>query len=576
MSAILLALGERVRLLLRLPAPSGARPAVDFVLGSWALGIAVLVTGIAGGFRPVPLFAVVALATFAGRFRALPQLARRLVAPGLAALPLLPLALAAPFFYDSWVYHLGLPWQALQDHALRAHPGNLFSTFPPLAQLIYAAPLAAGAVRAAGLIHLIGYLCGCAAVSSIARRLGAGRAASILAGVTVLYLPSAMLVPALPAAEAWMLSATTASVALALFGRPVRAAAAVSGLAAGVACAARLQGVSWAIVAGAILALRSAWRAPRALAAFALAVMVGAVPWWLKNTLLLGDPFAPIGWHRAGVETLWRDASSHMNLATGPADLLSRVAGALGDTGQLVLPLLVVGLAAFLVERGRPKLVVVGAGLATWIFWSLSGALGRFLTPTIALLLAGIAASGRRGAARFVGVATIAAVLGWGVWNTSSQWVSLGGIAVAGEATAIYAANVGSDPSPAFRACENLPPDARLLLVGEPRGFLLPRPFETTSQHDPSPLAQMLERNVEATQVLSDLRNLGFTHILINLRELSRLGPSYPVLPWSSPEGHDRFVELTRLLGKPVIREHDVEVYALGGPTPEAATPTTH
>ncbi len=225
LGVILLALGERVRRLLRLPVPPGVRPAVAFAFGSWLLGVAVLAAGLAGGFHPVPLLLLTSLAAVVGRFRALPSLARRLRNPAIAALPLLPVAVAPPFFYDSWVYHLGLPWQALQDHALRAHPGDLFSTFPPLAQLIYAVPLSAGALRAPGLIHLVGYLTGSAAVSSIARRLGAGRSASILAGAAVLYLPGARLVPALPAAEAWSLSAITASVALALCGRPALAQA---------------------------------------------------------------------------------------------------------------------------------------------------------------------------------------------------------------------------------------------------------------------------------------------------------------------------------------------------------------
>lgn len=564
--AILLALGERVRCLLRLPVPPGVRPAVAFAFGSWLLGVAVLAAGLAGGFRPVPLLLLTGLAAVVGRFRALPYLARQLGNQAIAALPLLPVAVAPPFFYDSWVYHLGLPWQALQDHALRAHPGDLFSTFPPLAQLIYAVPLAAGALRAPGLIHLVGYLTGSAAVSSIARRLGAGRSASILAGAAVLYLPGAMLVPALPAAEAWSLSAITASVALALCGRPARAGAVGPGLAAGVACAARLQGVSWAILAGLVLAARSFRLAPRALATFALAVLVGAAPWWVKNAFLLGDPFAPIGWHRKGVETLWRDAASHMNLATGPADLLSRLAGALSGSGRLVLPLVLVGLAACLIERRNAKLLVLGTGVASWVGWSLTGALDRFLTPTIALLLAVVAASGRRGLGRMFSVATIAAVLGWGIWNATTMWSAIGGLSVAGEAPAVYAATVISDPSPAFRACASLSPDARLLLVCEPRGFLLPRPFDTTSQHDPCVLAAMLERTAPATDAIDELRRLGFTHLLVNSRELNRLGPNYPVLPWSSAEGRDRFIELTQLLGKPVVMEDDVVVYALGDP----------
>ncbi len=576
MGAILLALGERARRLLRLPVPPGLRPAAAFVLGSGAFGLAVLGAGLVGGFRPLPLFVLTALAAAAGRWRALPRLVRRLLGPGAVALPLLPVALAPPFFYDSWVYHLGLPWQALQDHSLLAHTGNLFSTFPPLAQLIYAVPLAAGATRATGWIHLIGYLTASAAVASVARRLGASRPAAFLAGAAVLYLPTAMLVPALPAAEAWAVSAVTVAVGLALAGRPIHAGAVGAGLAAGVACAARLQGVPWAVLVALILAVRStglatrrsAWLAPRVLGTFGLAVAAGAAPWWAKNALLLGDPFAPIGWHRAGIETLWRDASSHINLAAGPADLLARAAGSLGITELLVLPLLVVGLVAFWMERRTATLLVLGTGAAGWIAWSLTGALGRLLTPSLALLV-GAAAAGRRGAGRALSVAVLGGVLGWGAWEAWTMSSEIGGWSVAGEARAVYAAMVVSDPSPAFRACGTLPPDARLLLVCEPRGFLLPRAFETTSQHDPTALAAALERNASAAGAVDEMRGLGFTHLLINVSEMRRLGATYPVLPWSTPEGQRRFVELTRLLGKPVVLEGDVVVYALSGGAPE-------
>ncbi len=33
----------------------------------------------------------------------------------------------------------------------------------------------------------------------------------------------------------------------------------------------------------------------------------GSAPWWVKNLVLLGAPFAPVGWHREGLDTLWRD-----------------------------------------------------------------------------------------------------------------------------------------------------------------------------------------------------------------------------------------------------------------------------
>ena len=579
--AILMALGERLRVLLHLPVPRGLAPATAFALGSGAFGLSVLGAGALGGFRAAPLLVVTALAAVAGRWAALPRLARPLIGPVAMALPIWAVALAPPFFYDSWVYHLGLPWQALKDGALRAHPGNLFSTFPPLAQLIYAVPLSVGVTRAAGWIHLVGYAAACSAVTALARRLGASGPVSFLAGAAILYLPTAPLVPGFPAAEAWAVCAIVASVGLALAARPLRAACVAAGLVSGVACAARLQGAPWTLPVALILAVRIASvKRPGALrlaigglALFGLSVAVGAAPWWVKNAALLGDPLAPIGWHRAGIETLWRDASSHLQLASGPSDLLARVAGAMRARSLLVLPLLLVGLIVFWRVRRTATLLALGSGTFGLVAWSLTGALDRFLTPALALLIAAASGGGGRAGWRGLSAAIVLGLLGWGAWTTLVMESALGGVSLLGTAPAVYAATVVSDPSPAFRACEGLPVDAKLLLVAEPRGFLVPRAFETTSQHDRPMLADLLARVTSPDAAVKSLLDQGFTHVLVNVPEMRRLGGSYPVLPWSSSEGQRRFVELARSLGKPVVLEGEVAVYALRGDSPGSPRP---
>ena len=283
LTGILLALGERIRVLLRLPCRPSLRPAVAWLLGSFSLGTGVLLLGLAGAWRPWPLVGWLVVAGVLGRWSRLPALSRQLGPFLLGALPLLPVALAPPFFYDAWVYHLGLPWQALQDGALTGHPGNLFSTFPPLAQLIYAIPLSAGALRAPAVVHLMGFCVAAAAAAGLARGLGAHRVPASLAGIALLYLPTAPIAAGFPAAEAWTVAGIVTALALALFGR----SSALAGWTSGIACAARLQGLPWVALCGAVCALR-ARKIPSALGRFTAAAAVGALPWWLKNGLLLG------------------------------------------------------------------------------------------------------------------------------------------------------------------------------------------------------------------------------------------------------------------------------------------------
>ena len=60
-----------------------------------------------------------------------------------------------------------LIWQALASGELEAHPGNLFASFPPLAQMLYAVPLAIESMRAPALVHLIGFCVAARAAGSL-------------------------------------------------------------------------------------------------------------------------------------------------------------------------------------------------------------------------------------------------------------------------------------------------------------------------------------------------------------------------------------------------------------------------
>ena len=567
LTAILLAAGERVRRLLRMPCPPSLRPALTWGLGSWSVGMVVLLLGLLGLLEPAPLLAVVAVAAALGRWSGLLASAKKGLWFALCGFPLIVVALAPPFFYDAWVYHLGLPWQALQDGAIRAHPGNLFSTFPPMAQLIYMLPLAVGAVRAPALIHLLGYCTASVTAQGLANRLGASRAPAFLAGLCVLYLPVAPLIAGFPAAEAWTVSGVLASVALALTARAGPKSGLAAGWMVGVAAAARIQGLSWVVMFAPLVAARR--RRPGAsLAAFAMAAAIGAAPWWLKNALLLHDPFAPLGWHGEGIGTLWRDANSNLHLASNVSDLARRALASLLERAWLLVPLLAAALLATVIRKRLPLLLLVAAASAGVLAWSLTGALPRFLVPALALLLTA-AVSGRWRMGVLGSLGAIGLTLVTGLAAALGMFRQLGGFSVVGPPSVVYPALVVSDPYPGFLACAGLPEGARVLLVAEPRGFLFPRRFETSSQHDRSALATLLrtQASPEAIRVL--LVRMGFTHLLVHVAEIRRLGRDYPVAPWTDPGSRSAFVALTRQLEPPVVLSGEMVVYALNAKSAE-------
>ena len=559
-AAALIALGARLRRLARFALSPGLQIPVDLVLGAWALGIAVLAVGLVGLLRPWVMVVIAVAVSAAGRWGAWRSV--RSAAPALiGGAVTLPVAVAPPFFYDALVYHLGLPWQALLEGGFRAHPESVFAAFPPLAQLIYSVPLAAGAERVPAMLHWASMVAAGVALRALARQLGAGRRLADLAGLAVPLLPGLALVPGLPAAEGWTLAALVSATALVLGRQPAGQGWLIGGL-LGVAVAARLQGLPWALALGLIaVARRRRW------SVFAgqmtLGTVVGSAPWWLKNLVLLGQPLAPLGWDRPGLETLWRDAGSHLDLLGRPAALLGLVGPALVSHLPYLLPLL---LAAGLAAAGGRRATRWTLGLALFglAAWSVTGTLPRFLAPSAALLVA-VAAGGHTRLRRLAGWLAVGATAGIGLSLNLGQLAALDlGRAFARPAAEVQAELVVHDPLPAFRAAAALPHDSRALLVGEARGFSFPRRFVAPSQHDPSPLRELLGRDAPPAETCRALERAGFTHLVVNWRELDRLAPDYPVAPWADEEGYRRWRLLLAALGPPVLRVAGVTVHTVG------------
>jgi len=588
---VLASAGSRARRIARLPVGVDLRLSIDFLLGSWIFAMAALLCGLAGEFRPAPLLLCGGVLAVLGRWRARGWRLASILPPLAAAAVLVPVALAPPFFHDALVYHLGLPWQALKEGRLSPHAEDLFASFPPLAQLVFAGPLAAGCDRVPALLHLAAFLVAGAAIEALALRLDAPPTLARLAGAALPVLPALALVPGLPAAEGWTLVPLLAGLAVAIEGRGSRlprpgphgsgatdrprddgdpadrGRAVLAGFLAGVASAARLQGIPWA---GIIIAVAT-WRARRRLRGAVLAAcacLVGSAPWWLKNLVLLHDPLAPLLWRREGIETLWRDASSLGLREAGMAGWLQALPPVLLPHLAYLGPLALSALLGVLVRRDGRLWLLGCAAILGIVAWSLTGSLPRFLAPTLALLLVLAAAAGHGGRARFLAAAlAIGTCVLLGLAFTFGQVERRGGAGLALSRPEAWRSDlVINNPAPAYAAARDLPPDAHVLFVGETRGFAFPRRFTASSQHDVSPLRDPIESLPSADRVRDRLVASGFTHLLVNRGELLRLSRRYPVAPWRSPAGQERFQELLSLLTPPVLVQGEIAVFALARP----------
>jgi hypothetical protein len=85
----------------------------------------------------------------------------------------------------------------------------------------------------------------------------------------------------------------------------------------------------------------------------------------------------------------------------------------------------------------------------------------------------------------------------------------------------------------------SLPPDARILLVADGRIGLLPRPALASSAYDRPDMARFLERADSTAELNSMLA--GFTHVVVNYREMERFRRNYRFAERFAPGDWQRF-----------------------------------
>jgi len=570
MIAVLTASGARIRHVLRLPTPPVDRWATDLIIGAGLSSLWILALGLFGLLQLPMITGGLVLQATIGRWRGNGRPIIPLLIAVAAGLPHVMVAAGPPHFYDAMVYHLGLPWQALLEGGFKAHPEDLFSAFPPLAQMIAIPPLSLDLFRIPGIMHCWAWISAAVAAGGLSRRLGGSRTAGGLVTAAAMLLPVTPLVPGFPAAEGWFLAALIPAIGWALTRHHRKSTLVGSMLLLGLATATRIQGLVWIPI---LLGLPLFTHRDRTFIVRGLPLlMIGSAPWWFKNLVLLGDPLAPVFWNREGIETLWRDGAALMKTGLSPLGLVGRLPGLLFHLGPMIPVILVVSVSgAVFVRRNRP---IVGAALLGMAAWTATGALPRFFAPTLLLLIIAASNLGRSRTARVASFVLVGCSLTVGL-VVQRNWLDvIHPLDLLGKDFVETAPRVA--PNPPFEAFRDLdgilPREAKILLVGEPRVFGVPREVIAPSQHDVSPLRNLCEGNKPATGFAEDLNRQGITHLIINDGELARLEETYPVTPWKTIRGEGRWWAFIRLLGPPLYRNGIIRTYELpNGPTQDHA-----
>ncbi len=595
-------------------------------LGLGAISLLVLLLGIVGALHPLLWKALLCACAAAGLIRARKLLVgepleketggnashRRLSDSWaylwLPACPFLVLALLAAsnapgfiwqeegFGYDVLEYHLQLPKEYLDAGGISYVPHNVYANFPAnvemqylLAMIVHGNTPDIGTV--ANMIHLM------LAVLAVCAAWVAGREWSPQAGVigavamaTVGWLPY---LSGLAYVENGMLffGVLATAALLQAFKRQTdttgshRRWLALAGVMAGFACGCKYTALPMIAFPLGLSALMLRGRSVTGRIAdgllFGMATMVTFSPWLIKNQVMTGNPVFPLmntvfnaspqGWGSDETELwnaghtlqpdeqtaanrmrlLWQHVLNDEHQRFGPAIFLIAIAGVfarrLSRVDAVLLLMLLVQLAVWL--------------LATHLYARFAVVM---LIP-LALLAARSVDNGLRSLRRTIVVTLLVAGSVVNIAFASQLHIqeSQGGA----PASLMYEGKVSGFEYLGL-VNHDLPPNARILLVGEARGFYFQREIDYCVAFNRNPFFELLLAEDSAHDVLAWLREQGYTHVLVHWGEIGRVAASYGLSPeidqleiwtwfdrlanaglirihgWPPPGKHFRFVDL--------------------------------
>ena len=368
----------------------------------------------------------------------------------------------------------------------------------------------------------------------------------------------------------------------------------VAGLFAGLACGCKytaLPMIALPLGLGVLLVPES--KMPRRLVnvlVFAVAVLAAFSPWLIKNQMMTGNPVFPLangvfdasppGW---GEEESARWDRGHRALPTERA-VVAKL-GALwrhvpNDRYQRFGPV-ILGL-GFIGLWGRPRqrtdlilAVILIVQLMVWLFATHLYARFAVVLLIPLALLAGRAPPGT-GDLNRLRLVVVVIILG-GVWNFAyaarlHRAESPGGA----PAALIYE---GEPAGEAYYRVVNreLPPEARVLLVGDARAFYFQREVDYCVVFNRNPFAEAVRVAQSEGTTVDWLRRSGYTHVLVNWPEVNRLRRSYGFAPEITPELFTRLcrhgLSIRREFAHPDFRGEYVTLYHVAPSPPGGALP---
>lgn len=494
-------------------------------------------------------------------------------------------------FYDSLNYFLGMPHFWLFQHGITDYPTHLLSGYFHGGSLFYMYAFLLGGTEGAKILSV--FVLGFNALFAFGWvKEKAGVLAGVTAAVAVTTFPLIYL-------NAWAARVDGLSTFIALLfffclekacmGEPEKCRGAWMGTAAlfaGLALSIKPTAIV-GILAAFMGVLLQGWtflfRRKSLWLAFPGFILLETGPWLLKNAVFTANPFFPyaISWMGGrsfplvGYDRLLGENRQFLPMDHGFLSLLTlpwRLTMPQAGDGQWIGPLFLAFLPALFFLQTKDlslkfltKTVLLGFVLGLYLSHML-----RFVMPffVLCLLLFSVfffVQKGTRWKTLWITSVLASAILFFGNYlDLSAAHYGGSGIWRGLETRQEYLdQELPNSYEPLARwTDENLPQDARLLIVGDSRGVYYERPYFAQSVFDEPFFARAARRAKDAGEISRQLRQLGVTHLAVNIPEGLRVSKEYHQYELS-PEEWERLDDFFRSGLKPIYWRNFQGVYEI-------------
>ncbi len=487
------------------------------------------------------------------------------------------MAFVPELFYDSLVYHLGLPQMYVNEGRLIDTPNVYFSRFPMFMHMLYVLAVGLDGSAMAKLFNTTVVFTGMGTLLALARRLEWARAGA-WACLFILAMPVFQL-------NAWTTSvdvalgtyASLGFLAYMIWKKSISAPRrwfVVFSLCVAFVFGIKYTGVVMVLAYGALLVIDkrgASWFVlARRLCVYSFVVLMVMSPWLARNILWTGNPVYPILWKvfpSRGMNTDKIQGEENSTKNAAPHSLGTYVSYPWRQTMKeasnfnFIGPMTLAGLPLIFflpwkkVREQSALFILIGLYFAIGLHFS--GEI-RYLLPgffLLSLLMMG-------------GIFSVTQKKRWVGWLLQACFALLvfyqmlwifqcmqglykPGPVLTGQTSRLTYVSTMHD---GLNLCpwntmqqdlEKMPETTRIYILGGEQVFGFPKRFWYSSCHDDAPLVLWANASSSAEELYRKLAGMKMTHILINAPEAVRLGRSYGALAWTD-QGRRVFVEFAQ------------------------------